>query len=35
MIARLDALALRLMNLLPYAYALGLGMMLQQLLGGA
>lgn len=33
--ARIDALALRLLHLVPYAYALGLGMMLQQFLGGA
>lgn len=33
--ARLDALALRLLHLVPYAYAVGLGMMLQQFFGSA
>lgn len=32
---RIDALALRLIILLPYGYAVALGMMLQQLIGGA
>jgi hypothetical protein len=33
--ARLDALALRLMAAVPYVYAVLLGMLLQQLFGGA
>lgn len=34
MIARLDALMLRLLHLVPYAYAVWLGMMLQQIFLG-
>lgn len=33
--ARIDALALRVIVLLPYGYAVALGMMLQQIFGGA
>ena len=35
MMARLDALVLRLLNLVPYAYGVWLGTMLQQIFGGA
>ena len=33
--ARIDALALRLVELMPYGYAVLLGMVLQQFFGGA
>lgn len=33
--ARIDALALQLVYLMPYGYAVLLGMLLQQLFGGA
>ncbi len=33
--ARIDALALQLVDLMPYGYAVLLGMLLQELIGGA
>ncbi len=35
MSARLEAVAMAVLHLLPYIYCIGLGMVLQQLLGGS